>query len=393
MKNLRIAYFSDLEFPSNTVATKQIVKTADTLQSYQMNIELFIPIPWKNLKHRGARRIKDIRKYYGISDRLKITEYFPVFPMAKRLHRPASSYLMLRKLKKQKYDLIYVRNFLHLKLALANGKKTLFETYKVLVPPKTSRALIQGLNENEDFIGMIVHSELARNHWISLGANPEKITTVHNGIDDSEVPQTMNQAEARKLLSIPEEAKIVCYTGNVGKAKGVETILELAKHLPGFHFNIVGAKNRDDIRRLKQQAEKKHVDNFTLIGWLPPTKVYPYLFSADALIIPPTKKPLTEGGKTVLPIKTFMYLASGVPILAPALEDTSEILKHEENAFLLKPDAPEENAEAVKRLFGDPEKLKRIGAAARATAKKFSWENRALKIIAFAEQRLFHKNN
>ncbi len=387
IKNLRIAYFSDLEFPSNTVATKQIAKTADTLHSRHVSIELFIPIPWKNLPRRSAGRIKAIRKYYGISDHLKILEYFPLLPMTKRLHRPASSYLMIRKLKNQKYDLIYVRNFLHLKLALSNGHNVLYETYKYLAAPKSSQAIAKLLNAHNNFVGIIVHSELTRKHWISLGANPDKITTIHNGIDASEVPAAMDKQEARRALHMSPEWKIICYIGNIGPAKGVETVLKIAGHLPEFHFNIVGAKTKKDIQRLTQLAEKANIHNFTLIEWLPPTKVFPYLFSADALIIPPTTKPLMEGGNTVLPIKTFMYLASGVPILAPALEDTAEILKHKENAFLLKPDAPEENADEIRKLFADPGLMRQLSARALETSKIFTWENRATKIIDFIETR------
>jgi glycosyltransferase involved in cell wall biosynthesis len=387
IKDLRVAYFSDLEFPSNTVATKQIAKTADTLCHKNLSIELYLPVPWKNLRWHRDRRISAIRNYYGISKDLKIREYIPVLPMAKRLHRPASGYLMIQKLKRQRYDLIYVRNFFHLKLALHSGQNVLFETYKFLLTGKTMQTVVRALHEHRSFVGMIVHSEMARRHWLAQGAEESKIITIHNGIDASEVPQRMDRAEARRLLRISEEEKIICYTGNIGKDKGIESILAVAKYLPEIRFNIVGAKNKKDIQRLKQSAEKDGLRNISLIGWLPPTKVYPYLFSADALIIPPTNKPLLEAGKTALPIKTFMYLASGVPILAPALEDTAEILKDNENARLLRPDAPEENALEIKKLFEDKALLIRLGAQARETSKLFTWEHRAAKIISFIESR------
>lgn len=385
--DLRLAYFSDLEFPSNAVATKQILKTIDSLQKLGLNAELFIPVPWKKLGTGASHRIQTIRQYYGISNDVRIREIRSPLPMVKRLHRPLFSYWTLRKIKKENFDLVCVRNVLHLRLALALGLNVLFETYKFLTPDKPGRSLLRLLNENKNFIGVAVHSELTRDQWLSLGSQSEKIITVHNGFDVSEFAQPIPRSSARHMLNLPPDQKIICYTGNIGMRKGIEVLLQTARFLPEFHFMIVGGKKSKDIQRLEGYAQAFSISNFTIIPWQPPTKIAPYLFSADALIIPPTRKPLTEGGVTVLPIKTFTYLASGIPIIAPKIEDTAELLVHEDNAFLLTPDAPETAASEIRKLFQNEALMLQISRRAIETSKIFTWENRARKIIAFIEER------
>ena len=387
MRNLRVAYFSDLDFPSNTVATKQILKTIDSLQQLDMNVELFIAVPWKRFSTGSVQRIKNIREYYGVSEQLRIVEFKPPLPMIKRLHRPIFSYRSLHKISKKGFDLVCVRNILHLRIAISLGLNVLFETYKYFTSERTGRSLIRLLNENKNFVGVIVHSELTRNHWLSLGAKPEKIKTIHNGFDALEFAQPIPRVTARQMLKLSPDLKIICYTGNIDKAKGMDVLLQTAHYLPEFHFMIVGGKNKKDIQRLEQYASRHDIRNFTVVPWQPPSKIVPYLFSADALIIPPTRKPLMEGGKTVLPIKTFTYLASGIPILAPRNEDTSEILFHKDNAFLLTPDAPQTAAAEIRSLFQDNTLINRIRSRAIETSRSFTWENRAKKIISFIEER------
>jgi len=384
----RIAYFSDLEFPSNSVATKQMLKTVEALRKQHVSIELFLPIPWARLAMADDERLSDIKQYYGLSDQVRFREIPSPLPMIKRLHRPLFSYLALNKICSSGYDIVYVRNVLHLRMALARGARVIFETYRYIGAEKANKKVVELLNGHDNFLGVIVHSELTRHYLISLGAVEEKIITIHNGIDEKEIPPRMHRENARNLLNLPHGQKMICYAGNMDPTKYVESVVELARLLPEIHFYLVGAKRKWDLRRLQKFAKKIGAGNLTFIPWLPPTKVHPYLFAADALIIPPTAKPLLEGGNTVLPLKTFMYLATGVPILAPALPDTAEILHHKENSFLLSPDMPNVNVWEIRELFLDGGLMDRISTNALESAKSFTWDHRAEKIVAFIEERL-----
>lgn len=389
MASLVFSYYSDLVFPSNTASSRQVAKTVDALQRSGTNARLYAPIPWNAKRQTAAERLDRLQQYYGLSASFRIDEMHSPLPLIKKIHRFPLTFRAMKTIGADGTDILCVRNFWHLKIGLAYQFPVLYETYKYKNEAKRTRATIKLLNEKANFIGCILHSDLARNYWISQGANPDKLTTIHNGIDVTEIAEApgKNRNESRRALHLPEHAKIISYIGNMGKNKGVEAILELARYLPDITFLLVGYSGEKDKDRWARLANQMNLKNIKLYPWVAPTKIQPFLNTSDAVIIPPTAKPLHEAGKTVLPIKTFVYLASGATLIAPALDDTAEILKHEDNAFLLKADAPEENGERVRRLFADKPLMESIATNAIKSARKYTWHQRAEKIRTFAEAR------
>ena len=381
----RIAYFSDLEFPSQSVATMQIVKTVEALTKQGVPVDLIVPVPWHRREMGAAQRLDHLGRYYSLKGTVRFREFHTPLPMVKRLHRPLFTMQTLKWVTQQPYDLVYVRNFMHARRAFRMGLPVLFETYRFSKSEKDIRSLIPLLNKGTHFKGVIVHSELARRYWLYLGANPAKIITVHNGVDPGEQAECGDRDSLRKNLGLPTDRPIITYAGNTDKSKGLDSIFEIARELPDFLFQIVGVNRQRDYSRLAELAHQMKLENIRMIDWLPPGEVQPYLQSSDALIIPPTSKPLVTNGNTVLPIKTFAYLASGVPVLAPRLPDTSDILEHEKNAFLLQPDRPKDNAREIKKLFSNSDLLKHIGLEGRKTAARFTWAARAEKIASFLD--------
>ncbi|NQU30182.1 MAG: glycosyltransferase [Anaerolineae bacterium] len=389
MSRLAFSYYSDLVFPSSAASSRQVAKTVDALQRGGAEVRLFIPIPWKYRRLTALQRLERLRQYYGLSGNFKVDEMDSPLPMVKKIHRFPMIFRATKIIGASQTDVLCVRNFWHLKIGLARGFPILYETYKYKNEARRTLSAIKWLNERANFIGVILHSDLARNYWLSQGANPEKVTTIHNGIDAAEIADAAGakRAESRQMLNLPEDARIISYSGNMGKNKGVEAILGMARYLPDITFMLVGYNGEKDKTRLNRLANQLGLRNIKMYPWMAPTEVEPFLRAADAVLIPPTGKPLHGMGKTVLPIKTFVYLASGAALLAPDLDDTAEILEHGRNAFLLKPDAPEENGGKVRLFFENETLMNAIAENALTTAKEYTWHQRAMKIIAFAETR------
>jgi glycosyltransferase involved in cell wall biosynthesis len=116
---------------------------------------------------------------------------------------------------------------------------------------------------------------------------------------------------------------------------------------------------------------------------VPPSGVSVYLYAADSLIIPPSSDPLYRHGRTVLPIKTFTYLASGRPILAPDRPDIRETLIDGHNAVLVPPDHPQQASILLRRLLGDRGLQERLSGNAKDDARKYTWDGRADRILEF----------
>ena len=107
-----------------------------------------------------------------------------------------------------------------------------------------------------------------------------------------------------------------------------------------------------------------------------------YLFASDVLIIPPTAEPMMKYGKTVLPIKVFIYLAIGRPILAPKLLDSQSVL-NDKNAALVEPDNLQEAVKTLRKIFEDKHWANSIAERARSESKNYTWACRANKFLEF----------
>ena len=380
------SYYSDLVFPSSSVATRQVCKTVDALQSGGHDARLHVPVPWRYEFKSAQNRLHRLRSYYGLSDSFRIDERHSPVPLVGKIQRFPFTRLALSRLKRRDYGLLCVRNYWHLKWGLARGMRTMYETYKYLGEPQRTAKIIELLDGSPNFVGLILHSDLAREHWLGLGADPNRTVTIHNGMDAAEIaPHAYaGRDEARRRLGITADEKVIIYTGNMGVAKGVESLLELASQLREFTFHLVGCRNRSDRSRLLNHARRLELGNVILKDWLPPADVSALQCAADALIIPPTAGPLRSAGKTVLPIKTFEYLAAGVPLIAPRLEDTAELLSHEHNALLLEPDDPLENAAAIRRFWQDEELRRRMVGVALNQSRDLTWQRRAERLADFA---------
>jgi glycosyltransferase involved in cell wall biosynthesis len=100
-------------------------------------------------------------------------------------------------------------------------------------------------------------------------------------------------------------------------------------------------------------------------------------------LIPPTSAPLQRFRRTVLPMKVFMYLAAGRPILAPRLPDVEEVLTDGQTARLVVPDDPAEAANALTHLLADRALQDRLSRNALALAAQYTWTARARRIMDF----------
>ena len=130
------------------------------------------------------------------------------------------------------------------------------------------------------------------------------------------------------------------------------------------------------------------MENCHVFGWKAFDEIAPYLYAADVVIIPPTLGPLKKVGNTVLPIKLYAYIAAGRAIYAPIAPDTAELLKHDQNAWLVTPDDEAAELEGFNTLIDNDELLERLSAATAEDAKSLTWDARAECVVKFMKERL-----
>ena len=81
------------------------------------------------------------------------------------------------------------------------------------------------------------------------------------------------------------------------------------------------------------------------------------------------------------PLKLFEYMAAGVPIVSSDLPAIREILRHDENAWLVSPGNPEALGQGMIELLRDRDLAARIARNAKQQVKKYTWKKRAAGIL------------
>ncbi len=385
---LKIAYISDERFPSLHTDVQQVVKTIDALGGLGATVHLIQPRLARHLFVSKEQRKARICDYFNVEGRFELRDIL-LWPASDlRVEKFFHGLAAPLKAALGDYDVVYTRNLLPLVATSQLGLPVLFETYRAL-PISDPRAwgVVRFALRGKRFLGISTHSAYAKQVMVDSGVTPELIGAIPNGYDPSDFDSVPGKSEVRKKLSWSPDRNIALYAGHIRKDKGMDSILELAEDLPDTLFVLVGG-NEQETAELAANARARQLDNVLLTGRVAIKDVPLYLTAADVLLIPPTAQPLKVGGRTVLPMKVFTYLAAGRAILAPDLPDTSEVLKHEHNSLRVEPDDRQAAAQSLKRLFEDKTLAEKLSQNARLDAQGFTWGKRAERLLEFIAERL-----
>jgi glycosyltransferase involved in cell wall biosynthesis len=194
---------------------------------------------------------------------------------------------------------------------------------------------------------------------------------------------------ARERLGLETTQCLATYTGHVDITKGIPFLVRVAQQIPDVIFQLVGAASESEKERtVLRLVQESGAGNVRLVPRVTPVEVPTYLFSSDCLIIPPTAEPFQRHRRTVLPMKTFSYLAAGRPIVAPDLPDLREVLRHDENALLVPPDNVDAAVAAIRLAVFNRPIGERLGSVARRDAERYTWPRRAEHFSAFLQNAL-----
>lgn len=177
----------------------------------------------------------------------------------------------------------------------------------------------------------------------------------------------------------------VLYSGNMGNAHDIESILEAAVLLvgePDIHFLFIGEGAKWDI--VEKFVRDYQLTNVTLLPFQK-EEVIPYSLTAgDIGII--AYQPGTEG--CMVPSKTYYYLAAGLAafVISDQDNDIAQLVNKFHCGLNVKNSAIKEMANEIRKLHANPDLLNKYKRAARKTAEKvFSRENTALFSDIIAE--------
>jgi glycosyltransferase involved in cell wall biosynthesis len=379
---VHIAYITDQRLPQTATDTEQLVNMAAAFGKAGADVTLCTPSHWfKN--DNSASYIAD---YYSVPETFRLYTLKGAMPSIRGIEKLTHGWIATQIVNDfDDVDIVYTRNLpIVIAFLLLTDKKIIYETYRPWPDQKKAmRFLFKKLKKRNQFLGLVLHSQLAAASYKKIGYDDERLLVAHNGVNVERFTDELSKADARRILDLNQDSVIVTYTGRVNKEKGLSTLLRLAKEFKEVEFLIVGSEGEGAIER-----EAKGLPNVQVYPWQSVEDVPKFLSASDILFIPPTAAPLKDVGNTVLPMKTFSYMAAGKIILGPNTPDLKEVLTDGENAILVQPD----NFSALKKQFGaivnNVPTNRPLGVQAKKDIENSTWENRAEKIIKFIENHI-----
>lgn len=168
--------------------------------------------------------------------------------------------------------------------------------------------------------------------------------------------------------------------------------IHLARAIKALH-----ARGRTDIgavfvgdgpERKAVQAEAAALPNVVFTGAVAHERMPSCLAAADVGVAPfdiAAHQPLALGFFWS-PLKIFEYMASGLPVVAPAVDRIPTLVAHEREGLLYDPSVGTALADALERL-ADPRLREALGTAARARAvREYSWKTHCAAIVRAVER-------
>jgi len=229
-----------------------------------------------------------------------------------------------------------------------------------------SRAL-GSVDKIDHFIGV---SQFMTDKMLSIGIPQEKITTVHNFVDCSQIP----------LVS--ERGKYILYFGRLEATKGLFTLLEAMRENPTLHCVIAGTGPAR--AALEKQASHLGLKNIEFAGFVRGEALSQLIQGSICTVLP-------AQWYENCPMSVLESLAHGRPVIASRIGGLPELIKDGEDGIIFEAGNTPQLAAALQTLAGDLSKAREMGMAGREKVQKeFSPDRHYSQIAAIYSQLLNH---
>lgn len=373
----KLIYIANARLPTEKAHGIQIMKMCESLSGLEvggrkLEVELVAP-----------RRLNPIRQdpfeYYGVRRVFKITKLptldfislglgsFGFFAETIIFLTAARIYLLFKK-----YDILYTRE----PLAGLFFRNVVMELHSLPLSPPADMAgearppnfLLQKIWKNAK--ALLVLTSFIKNELIRHGVSADKVLVLPDAVDLEKFDIKISKDEARKKLGLPQDKKIVVYTGQLFDWKGAEMLVRAGEMLKSQNIEIyiVGGGGLP-----------KATANLHFVGQKPHFQIPLWLKAADVLVLPNTGEQKISRYYTS-PMKMFEYMASGRPIVASDLPSLREILTENDTLFFKAGDS-HDLARAIKEVLANPPLADRLAQNALQKVQNYTWQNRARRAI------------
>lgn len=205
-------------------------------------------------------------------------------------------------------------------------------------------------------------SESLRQLALGLGAQPDKVKVVGNGVDLQRF-QMLDKTLQRSRLGLAANVRVLITVGGLVERKGFHRVIEclpsLLKHFPGLTYLIVGGPSPegDWTDKLKAQVQSLGLtEQVRFLGPVKPDDLAGLLSAADLFVLSTSN----EGWANVF----LEAMACGLPVVTTDVGGNSEVVNHDSLGEVV--------------AFGDHERL----CSAIERGLRRDWDRQAIQAYA-----------
>lgn len=368
---MNIYYITHARMPTEKAHGFQIAKTCEALVQKGASVTLCVP--------RRANPIQDdMFSYYDIEENFSVRYcsapsmlWLPI----PRINFYLTSLIFLFRvmfLRVPKDAVVYTRS-----AEIAwwfSGKRTTF--FEGHTWPNSGSRILRFLLRGVDLI--ITNSQGTADAFASHTG--KDVVVARNGVDLSLYEHMPTQAEARAQFDIPRDAYVALYVGRFEKWKGIDTLLsaaELSKDSMVLFVLSGGIASEEE--HIRERVVERELSNVLIVSPQFGKEVPKLLATADVVLLP--NAPVSAEAVThTSPIKSFIYMASGKPIVASDLPSIREVL-NKENATLVRAGDGAALCAGIEEVRANASVAMQRAQKAREDVRLYTWEKRAEIII------------
>jgi glycosyltransferase involved in cell wall biosynthesis len=194
---------------------------------------------------------------------------------------------------------------------------------------------------------IITASEEIRQTLIGIGAQSDRITAIHSGVDTAFFAES-DREEARKRLGLPLTRTIFLFVGRLHPWKGVPELIEAARACPQYLFLFIGPG-----------SPPAHPQNCIFSGTIPHHEIRAWMNAADCLVLPTH----TEA----VPTSVMEAFSCGIPAITTNIGGCPEIVTDQKNGLMVPVGDVRALTSAIEWMDVHQDERERMGHNARTT--------------------------
>jgi glycosyltransferase involved in cell wall biosynthesis len=228
-------------------------------------------------------------------------------------------------------------------------------------------------------------SEPLRQHVLAQGLEPSRVHVLPNGVNASLFRPEPRDTDSRARWELGNDL-VLGFVGGLRPWHGVDILPALLEQLVGRYpsLRLVFVGEGPLRSRLESDLHEKGLHHHAVFtGALSHTEVPPLIRHFDVALAP---YPEFDHPFYFSPLKLFEYMGCGIPVVAAAAGQITQIVRHEETGLLYSPGDLSALTAYCDRLLGNPDERETIGkAAAKEIQAHYTWDHNAVRVVEIAD--------